>query len=75
MSPQQIKRLRKSLGLTQQGFADRLGIPQVTVGRWEAGMHSPRGLSLKALRELAAKVKGNPKGKQLGGRNRQNIDR
>ena len=57
MSPQQIRRLRKSLKLTQQAFGKRLGVPQVTVGRWEAGMHEPRGLSLKALRELAEKAK------------------
>ena len=57
MSPQQIRRLRKSLKLTQQAFGNRLGVPQVTVGAGEAGMHEPRGLSLKALRELAEKAK------------------
>ncbi len=57
MSPQQIKRIRKNLGLTQEAFGRLLGVPQVTVGRWEAGMHSPRGLILKALRELAEKAK------------------
>jgi DNA-binding transcriptional regulator YiaG len=57
MSPQQVKRLRKGLGMTQQEFADSLGVPQSTVGRWEAGLNSPRGLNLKALKELAAKTK------------------
>lgn len=32
-----IKRLRKRLGLTQQGLAERLGIDQGTVSRLEAG--------------------------------------
>jgi DNA-binding transcriptional regulator YiaG len=58
MLPQQVKRLRKVLGMTQQKFADFLGVPQSTVGRWEAGLNSPRGLNLKALKELAEKAKG-----------------
>ncbi len=44
--------------MTQQEFADSLGVPQSTVGRWEAGLNSPRGLYLKALEELAEKAKG-----------------
>lgn len=57
VTPRRIKQLRKHLNLTQQGLADLLGVPQPTVGRWEAAMSSPRGLYLKALMELAEKAK------------------
>ena len=36
-----IKDLRKSLGLTQQEFADRVGIKQSTVATYEAGRNVP----------------------------------
>lgn len=35
-----IKKLRKSLDLTQQSFADRLGVKRNTVGQWECGVNS-----------------------------------
>lgn len=57
MSPEQIKRLRKTLRLTQQELADLIGTYQVTVARWETGARRPRGLYLKALQELAEKAK------------------
>jgi DNA-binding transcriptional regulator YiaG len=62
VTPDQLKRLRKSLALTQQGLADLLEVPQSTVGRWEAGLSSPRGLYLKALNEVA--VKGRKKARK-----------
>jgi len=64
MTPQQVKRLRVSLDMTQQEFADYFGVPQSTVGRWEAGLHAPRGLSLRALNELASKTKKKRKSKK-----------
>lgn len=36
-----IKELRKALGLTQQKFADRLGIKQNTVAQYEIGRNEP----------------------------------
>lgn len=33
----QIKRIRDYLGLTQQDFADRIGVNRVSVARWETG--------------------------------------
>ena len=56
MSPRQIKRIRKTLGLTQQAMADIIGCRQHTVARWETEEMEPRGANLKALRELAEKV-------------------
>lgn len=34
-----IKELRKKLDLTQQSFADKLGVKRNTVGQWECGIN------------------------------------
>lgn len=34
-----LKQLRKTLGLTQQAFADKLGVKRNTVGQWECGVN------------------------------------
>jgi len=57
MSPQQVKRLRATLKLTQQQLADIIGAQRHTVARWEIGQNEPRGANLKALMEMAAKAK------------------
>jgi DNA-binding transcriptional regulator YiaG len=61
MSPQQIKRIREALNLTQQELADLIGAQQVTVARWETGVNEPKGAYLKALQELAKKAKAKTK--------------
>ncbi len=38
---EKIKKLRKSLGLSQAEFAHRLGCRQQTVSEWEKGMYLP----------------------------------
>ena len=38
---QRIKLLRKELGLTQQEFADKLGIKRTTIGNYELGRNEP----------------------------------
>lgn len=35
-----IKKIRKELDLTQQKFADRLGVKRNTVGQWECGINN-----------------------------------
>lgn len=34
-----VKKLRKELDLTQQKFADKLGVKRNTVGQWECGIN------------------------------------
>ena len=34
-----IKKIRKALDLTQQEFADRIGVKRNTVGQWECGIN------------------------------------
>jgi len=45
--------LRSHLGLTQEKFAEKLGVSVSAVGKWETGQYKPRGLSLRALERLA----------------------
>jgi transcriptional regulator with XRE-family HTH domain len=58
MTAKQVFALRKALGLTQQELADKIGSSRVSVARWETGKHPPEGANLKALKDLAAKLKG-----------------
>jgi DNA-binding transcriptional regulator YiaG len=57
MSPKQVLAIRKSLKLTQQQVANRIGAQRHTVARWETGVNEPKGAYLKALNELAIKAK------------------
>ncbi len=48
-----VARLRARLGLSQEKFAQKLGVSASAVEKWERGSHKPRGLSLRALERLA----------------------
>jgi len=48
-----VVRLRAYLGLSQEKFARKLGVSVASVGKWERGVHKPRGLNLRALERLA----------------------
>lgn len=39
--PDQIRGLREGLGLSQQEFADRIGVTKQAVSSWETGASSP----------------------------------
>ena len=41
MTAEQVKNLRKQLGLSQEAFAERLGVSFATVNRWENGKAKP----------------------------------
>jgi len=60
MTKDDVKRLRKKLGMTQQQLAEALGVTQTSVGRWEIGMHQieePTARLLKLLVKMSAKGK------------------
>jgi predicted transcriptional regulator len=61
----QLARLRKAKGFTQSSLAERLGVEQPTVQRWEAGKREP---SLAQLLELARILEVEP-----GNRRRKNL--
>jgi transcriptional regulator with XRE-family HTH domain len=37
-----LREARRSAGLTQQRLADRLGVDQAVIARWETGVREPR---------------------------------
>lgn len=48
----EIKALRKRLGLTQFEFARRLGVVPQSVRRWESGRGNPSPMARRLLEEL-----------------------
>ncbi len=50
---QQIRALRRHLGLTQTEFSTKLGTRQQTISEWETGMYQPRGTSATLLSLIA----------------------
>ncbi|KKK53682.1 hypothetical protein LCGC14_3092330 [marine sediment metagenome] len=52
MTPNQIKRLRRRLKLTQRQLADEIGVDPRTVMRWENGDCEPQGAGKKNLEKL-----------------------
>lgn len=53
MTPNQIRLLRQTMGLTQQQFAGLLGVSFVTLNRWENGQTKPSTMGVAKLNELA----------------------
>ena len=52
LSPQQIRRLRNDLGLSQREFSHLLDTTVPTVLRWETGRNAPRPRHQTALRTI-----------------------
>ena len=53
---QSIAADRARLGLSQQELADRLGVSQQAVAKWEAGRAAPRGKRLSQLVSVMGKT-------------------
>ncbi len=52
MNPDRIKKIRLSLGWSQERMARELGVSFSTVNRWERGRTSPSPLAAKSLEKL-----------------------
>ncbi len=52
-----IRALRRHLGLTQSGLAEKLGTRQQTISEWETNMYRPRGASATLLSIVAEQAK------------------
>ncbi len=51
---EEVRFIRKALGLSQASLADRLGVHRVSVARWESSEIPPDGPTSVAIRALAA---------------------
>lgn len=54
--PPLVKRLRKRMGLTQEQFAQEVGVTFSTVNQWENGHRRPQPYLLKRLLEIQKSV-------------------
>ena len=52
MKKEQLKQARQSLGLTQQGLADKLGIKLAKLRNWEQGRNAVSVEAVTAIRWL-----------------------
>ena len=58
MTKEQLKQARQEMGLTQQGFADKLGIKLAKLRNWEQGRNSISDEGCTAIKWLlSGKVK------------------
>ncbi len=61
MTSQEVRELRRRLGMTQERFATAIGgVHYTTVSRWERGTTTPTPRDLTRLRELALGAAGTP---------------
>lgn len=42
-APRTRRAIRNDAGISQQEIADEIGVHRMTIARWEAGTHQPRG--------------------------------
>ena len=61
---QMVLTLRSSIGLTQAGLADQLGVSRRAVAEWEAGLSYPKAERLKQLIELGVRASAFPAGRE-----------
>jgi putative transcriptional regulator len=59
IGPEQIKKTRARLNLTQEEFADRVGVSVKTVQSWEQGIRNPGVLARAMIGALLLEVKQN----------------
>jgi len=56
LTGKEIKEIRKKFKMTQQELADKLGVHQVTIARWETNHKHPSNLALRQLARLKRKL-------------------
>lgn len=84
LSPADLIEAREELGMlidgkpmSQERFADFLGVSAMTVSRWERGVHTPSQLSMQAIRTalVDARQANNTTAAHLGAAAVRKIDR
>ncbi len=53
-TPKQIREIRHRVGLTQQSFAEYMGVSRTSVEAWESGKFHPSGTARRLLSFLDA---------------------
>ncbi|QJC52934.1 helix-turn-helix transcriptional regulator [Paenibacillus albicereus] len=64
---ERIKKLRKSFNMTQRQLADRLGVDNTTISKWEAGIYEPNSDLLNQLAEIFETTVDNILGRAAAG--------
>ena len=57
MRPDEIQRARKTLGLSQDEFANAIGVSASTLRKWEQGQRAPTGAAKTLLRIIEREPK------------------
>lgn len=52
----EVKELRRKLGLSQDAFAFKLGVAPYTVRRWESDKTKPSRMAQRLLKEIEAQI-------------------
>jgi DNA-binding transcriptional regulator YiaG len=60
MTPDEVKRIRKRLRLTQAELAKELGVTRVSVARWEVGIYAVPEMAARLLEHLVKERRGPP---------------
>ena len=55
-SPDMRRQIREAAGVSQARLAAELGVHEITVGRWEAGLHAPQGDVRRSYARLLAEL-------------------
>jgi DNA-binding transcriptional regulator YiaG len=55
-SAEEVRALRRHLGLSQDELSEELGMRQQTVSEWETGRYQPRGASARLLGMIAERA-------------------
>jgi transcriptional regulator with XRE-family HTH domain len=58
MTSMGVKRIRRELGLTQEGLAKAVGVDRVTVARWETGVHGIPEPTVRLIQRIRAEARG-----------------
>jgi putative transcriptional regulator len=56
-TPEEIRALRRAIGLSQERFAHRVGVTVAAVNRWERGHAKPSPLAQQAMQSLIVEVR------------------
>jgi DNA-binding transcriptional regulator YiaG len=54
--PDERRRIREALGITQRELAEVLGVERATYTRWELGSRTPRGTDAERYRQLLQRL-------------------